>query len=315
MHRLFWTVPVMLLAAATTARADVCIAVDEAHDTFTAANRASAVLLAARQFELAGEHIVADGCPNRYLLSHVSLGKTIFVTIVGPGGRREGTALGMDDLPALYNQMARSLMTGRPMSGFNVVDRTNVTAAQASTERVAGDSLWYARLGYGATFGDTAYGAPAIGFGYRYELDSFGVDVSFFNFQQKSSHAYVYPATSNGSFVGSILKLEGLYFVNGRANATPYFGGGLSWGGTDFGSGWNGNGLHGELTAGYEMVRASTLRMFVQADATMPFYEVTAVRYPRNYRPGATVTVEHRYAPSLSLSLGLGWGRDRHRRR
>ena len=92
------------------------------------------------------------------------------------------------------------------MTGFNVVDRTNVTAAQSSAERIHGDSLWYARLGYGAVFGDRAYGGPAVGFGYRYELDSFGVDVSFFNIQNKSDgYAYYGPSgSSNASFAGRL---------------------------------------------------------------------------------------------------------------
>ena len=167
-------------------RADVCVGVDETRDTLSRTDRAAAVLLLTRQFELAGQH-VQDSCPDPYVVSHIVLGNTIFVTLAGPGGRREGTALGLDDLPALYNQMVRSILTGRPMEGFNVIDRGNVTAAQASVERVPTDAFWYARLGYGGLFGDRAYGTPAIGFGYRVELDSFGVDASFFNYQIKDT--------------------------------------------------------------------------------------------------------------------------------
>src|SRR5947207_15974907 len=102
------------------------------------------------------------------------LGNTIYVTLAGPRGRREGTALGLADLPALYSQMVRSMVTGRPMSGFNVVDRTNVTESQASQKLVQSHSFGYARLGYSAIFGDHPYAGPAVGFGYRAELDSFG---------------------------------------------------------------------------------------------------------------------------------------------
>jgi hypothetical protein len=101
------------------------------------------------------------------------------VTLSGPNGQREGRALGMDDLPALYNQMVRSMLTGRPMTGFNVIDRTNVTEAQTTQRRVPTDSFTYARLGYGATYFGKAHGAPTMGFGYRAELDSFALDVSF----------------------------------------------------------------------------------------------------------------------------------------
>jgi hypothetical protein len=307
-------IPVFLLAAGRTARADVCVAVDEAHDNFPAADRAAALLVVGKQFELAGEHVVEDGCSNRFVLSHVRLGQTIMVTLAGPGGSREATALGMEDLPAVYSQMVRSIVTGRPMTGFNVIGRTNVTAAQASIQRVEADSLWYARLGYGNVFGDRAYGGPAIGFGYRYELDSFGVDVSFLNFQSKASGPYSYYAPSNGAFARSLLKLEGLHFLSPTSNRTAYLGGGLSWGRTNFGAGWQGTGLQGELSAGYELPRASTLRTFVQFDASLPFYNVSAIRIPANYRPGAAITTEHRYAPTLSLSLGIGLQRHRHGR-
>ena len=183
----------------------------------------------------------------------------------------------MDDLPALYSQMVRSIVTGRPMTGFNVVDRTNVTAAQTSTRRVQSDSFSYARLGYGTVFGNHNQGAPAMGFGHRAELDSFGIDVSFLNYQiQPSNTSYASTGYygSDGGVSGSLLKLEGLYFLKPAANASTYVGGGLSWGGTHFSKGstnshtsWHGSGLQGELTVGYELPRASTLRMFVQADA------------------------------------------------
>jgi hypothetical protein len=303
-----------VLMGAGTAAADVCVVVDETRDTFSAQDRAAAVLLLERQFEVAGRHVDRTTCQERYTVWHVVLGDTIVATIDGAAGHREGTALGMNDLPALYNQMVRSIITGKPMTGFNVIDRNNVTAAQASSERIPTDAFWYARLGYGSVFGDTTYGTPALGFGYRVELDSFGVDVSFFNYQVKTADSYPY---SNNAITGSILKLEGLYFINPSANRTTYVGAGLSWGGANFGQGWSGNGLQGELTAGYELPRASTLRIFLQTDAILPFYDVAATRYPAGTdfrRVNLPLpTTEHRYAPSLSVSMGFGWQRGRHR--
>ena len=301
---------VISVCVSRVAGADVCIVVDEAHDTLSPAHRTAAVLLLGKQFELAGQHVV-DSCPAPYTVSHIALGSTIVVTIAGPAGSRQGTAIGLDDLPALYSQMVRSLMTGRPMEGFNVVDRTNVTAAQATAERVGTDGFWYARLGYGGLLADRTYGTPAIGFGYRAELDRFAVDVSFFNYQIRNDSSYY--SSSNNAFAGSLLKLEGLYFISPTANKTAYVGGGLSWGSADFGNGWNGSGLQGELTAGYELPRASTLRVFLQADAILPFYQVSATRYPIDYRARTPVTIDHRYAPSVVVSVGLGWQKNRHR--
>ena len=290
------TIPGPVLAlflVATTAGAaqaqQICVEIDAPRDTLDPQDRAAAVLLLTRQFTLAGEDVVAS-CPTPYLVSHVKLGNTITVTITGPKGTREGTALGLDDLPALYSQMVRSLETGRPMTGPGVVDRTNVTVAQAtSAPRVRSDGFWYARLGYGGIFADRAYGAPAFGFGYRAELDKMAIDVSFLNTQMGSSNYY-----SSGARSASLLKLSGLYLLKRESNSTPYFGGGLSWGNTNisasepytyapgtptgppayFNTGGNGSGLQGEVTAGYEFGRATTIRLFVQADAILPFYSV-----------------------------------------
>lgn len=318
----------VLAVAAGVARADVCLTIDEPHDMLSAQDRSASLLLIARQFEVAGERVVADGCPASYVISHIKLGNTIVVTMSGPTEHREATALGLDDLPALYSQMVRSIVTGRPMTGFNVVDRTNVTASQESQRRVQSDSFWYARLGYGAAFGNKTQGGPAMGIGYRAELDSFGIDVSFLNYQVRPSETTDAPAGSyygsSGGVTGSFLKLEGLYFLKPAANASTYVGGGLSWGGTHASSystssqtSWHGSGLQGELTLGYELPRASTLRVFVQTDVVLPFYRTTAetVTFSRTAAPYTApyrVSAGHRYTPSLSVSVGLGW--QRHRR-
>jgi hypothetical protein len=292
-----------------TAYADVCVTIDEARDAFAPQERAAALLLVISQFEQEGERVLAAGCSTPYLLSHVRLGDLIVVNLSGPGGQKEGRALGMDDLPAIYSQMVRSIVTGRPMSGFNVVDRANVTASQAKARRVFSDSVWYARLGYGSIFGDRTYGTPALGFGYRGELDSLAIDVSFLNFQIPTSDYY-----SSGASAGSLLKLSGLYFTSPQANRSAYLGAGMSYGHRSFGAnwagtpgqyqtGWDGHGLQGELTLGYELARATSLRMFLQTDVILPFYQVTSETFSRF---GAVTATDRRYAPSIVVSVGIG---------
>ena len=302
------------ISIATPARADVCISVDTTHDMFSPSEQAAARLLMERQFQQVGERVLPEGSGSQYSLTHVRLGNTIVVSIDGPAGRREGIAHGMDDLPALYNQMALSIVTGRPMTGFNVIDRTNVTASQASARRVHTDSLWYARLGYGSLFGNDSYGTPSLGFGYRAELDAFAIDVSFLNFQFSGNNAF----DSREAAAHSLLKLSGLRFVSPRSNRSAYFGGGLSFGYQTFGgsyspvngaytSPWEGRGLQGELTVGYELARATSFRTFVQADAVLPFYKATSETYPMSSRTGIpTPTTSRRYAPSLIVSIGVG---------
>jgi hypothetical protein len=308
-----------LFLCSAAAEAQVCVRIDEAHDTLSPNDRTAAVLVLNRQFALSGEQVVAD-CATPYVLAHVKLGNTIMVTLSGPKGDREGSALGLDDLPALYSQMVRSLETGRPMTTFGVVDRTNVTEAQATAHRVHSDGFTYARLGYGGLFGDRTYSMPSLGFGYRAELDKVAIDVSFLNFQVGNSD---YRSDVPSAATASLIKLQGLYMPRRDANSTPYFGGGVSWGHTSiyqnqlvnvgstsyyYTNGGNGSGLQGELSAGYEFARATTIRMFVQADATLPFYSVTTQTYsPR----GAISSTTHRYAPSLVMSVGLGWQRGK----
>jgi len=300
----------VLLIAAATAEAQVCIRVDESKDTLSNQERAAALNQLARQFESEGRRVVPD-CPAPFTVSHIRLGDQITVTLSGTEGRREGTAYGLNDLPALYNQMVRSLVGDR-----HIVDRSNVTASQSSAQRIHSESHFYMRLGYGGIFSNRTYGKPALGFGYRAELDSFAIDASFLNLLPDGHNGY----SASSASAGSLMKLEGLYFVNSRANGTPYVGGGVSYGSTSVGtdayytgtntkaySALHGSGLQGELTAGYEFARTTTLRVFVQADATLPFYKATSQNYSNiNYVP-----VGPRYLPSLVFSVGLGWQRNR----
>ena len=307
----------LLVATSGVAYADVCVAIDAARDTLTASERLAATALVAKQFTLEGERVVPDGCSETYVLTHAQLGDIIVVSLVGPKGRREALARGTDDLLAVYSQMVRSIVTGRPMTGFNVVDRTNVTVSQASARRIYSDSIWYGRLGYAAVFGDDTYGTPSVGFGYRAEFDKIGIDLAFLNFQMPGSGHYSSPQASTWSW----LKLSGLYFINPTANRTAYLGAGLGYGGQRFSqrslnfndayrSDWRGSGLQSELTAGYELARVTSVRLFIQADAVFPFYDATSETFlyatPRPPYSSPTITVDRRYAPSFGISVGVG---------
>jgi hypothetical protein len=304
------------LPADAQERARACLTIDEGRDTFVSQDRQAALILVGRELERAGRQVVSSECAERYSLSHVRLGNTIMVALSGPDGQREGRASGMDDLPGLYNQIVRALLTGSSVGAMNVVDRTNVTTPQAEPRRVGIDSFGYARLGYARMLGTGGAGNPAIGFGYRAELDSWGLDISFLNQQLPSSNR-AFGASS--SMAGSLLKLQGLYFLNPRANASAYFGAGLSWGTTlgstgssqDGYSSWHGSGLQGELTAGYELPRASELRVFVQGDATLPFYRTTGQAFTFSQGRSSAVTTGRHYNPSVTVSVGLGWQRRR----
>ena len=144
-------------------------------------------------------------------------------------------------------------------------DGANAADDAAAQPRVEAESIFYARLGYGAIFTAQTQGVPSVGLvGYRHELDAFAVDMSFLNFAFANGSSPYVGSSSNASS-GSWLKLEALRFARPRANASGYAGGGLSWGSTNVENKSeysSGSGLQGELTVGYETARNSSIRAF-----------------------------------------------------
>ena len=220
-------VVLVVCAVPEVVAAQTCVKIDEANDLLTRDERTAATRLLKKQFELAGRGVADVPCEETYTLSHVRLGQTIIVWLSGPLGSREGKAFGLDDLPAVYSQMVRSLTTGQPMGSLSVLDRTNVSAAQdLPPRRLQSESVWYARVGHSTLFGANAHHGASFGFGYRAEFDRIGLDVSFLNVHTSGSGSYL----SAGGAALTLIKLEGLYFVSPTANRSAYFGGGLSYG-------------------------------------------------------------------------------------
>jgi hypothetical protein len=176
-------------------------------------------------------------------------------------------------------------------------------------------SFGYARLGYGGAFADHVRSAPAIGFGYRGELKSVAFDVSFFNYMLGTGRY-----DDDSVFAGSLLKLQVLRFLDGESDRSVYVGGGFSWGGVSassdsspFSSGWNGSGLQGEFSTGYEFRGNTPLRVFIQADVGIPFYRATRESFTVFNAPGSfrSSVVDRRFIPSAVVSFGMGWSTRR----
>jgi hypothetical protein len=293
------------------AHAGVCVEVDASRDTLAEGDRNATRFFLAQALQREGVPVVQQDCAQTFVVYHVRLGNSITVFMQAPQGYRQATARTLEDVPALYSQMVRSMLSGRPMTTTNdTVDRTNATAAQQAPNRVEADSLWYARLGYGGVNGPSFSSGPAFGFGYRYELDSLGIDLSFLNLVVSNDNT----SGSSSGGTAALIKLMGLYFLNPTANRSSYLGAGVGWGTTSFTrvgdvstnspySSYSGSGLQGQLSAGYEFLRASTIRMFVQADATLPFYMIRS-----NVFVSTDTRQDSSYSPSFAVSLGLGWG-------
>ena len=277
----------------------VCVAIDGSRDTLADGERSAARSLLLQAFET--ERVAVDpsgtACAETYLVSNIKLGNTISVTISGPRGQRAGRATSLDDLPNVYSQMVKSLITGAPMeTGGGTTDRTNVTKEQSAPRRVAADNLKYVSLGYGGVIAGGLSRGPAFGFGYRHELDRIAIDISLGFIIANDGDDF--------GITGYYPRLAGIWYQQPLADASPYYGAGLSFGGTAASDGegdsYAGSGVQGHLTAGYEMFRSSTIRVFGQFDLTLPFY---------TSKHNFGTSEGSRYTPSMALSLGLGWGK------
>jgi len=287
----------LLSSPAGAVQAATCVELDLSQDRLMPSDQPAAKAMLEQTISNVGVPVVREGCTEYYRVYHIPLGMAINVFLSAPQGNRQGQANRIEELPAVYDQLVRSLVSGQPQGTYNqTVTRQNVTQQQAAPMRVNADSVKYLRLGYGGILGQETPTGVAIGFGYRYELDAIGIDVSFFNF--------VFGTDDNDEIsgaTGSWVKLMGLWYADPYANTTWYTGGGISWGVTGLRD-YAGSGLQAEGAVGVEFLRASSIRLFTQFDATLPLYTIK-----ENLGSG------ERWAPIFSFSLGLGWGQGINR--
>jgi hypothetical protein len=285
-----------------TASADVCAEIELSKDTLSESDRASVQVLFERALEQEKQHVVATGCTATWRVYHLKLGSSVTVVMTSPTSSRTMKVLVIDDIPEAYSQMVRSLISGKPLvTGMgNNIDRSNVTIGQAAPRRVIADSLLYLRLGYAGIVARSVQTGPSLGLGWRYEIDQIGVDLSILNF--------VIPKTGDNDqsgICGSFIKLMGLYYFNALGDSTPYLGAGVSYGGVIVGykdDKYSETGLQGEASAGYEFLRSSTIRLFVQFDTTWPFYLATTEHLSFN----SSDQKRSAYTPFFALSFGIG---------
>lgn len=208
------------------------------------------------------------------------------------------------------------------MTGFLIVAaagtaRADATPSQMSVRRVRSDLFGYGFFGYGSLFGKQIYGGPIFGGGLRAELDSFGIDMSLSILACKHTRGLPSPECDASDLdpIGMGWNIEGLHFLKPAGDASIYVGGGLGRGRTEFSNynvssstSWHGSGLQGQVTAGYEVSRAGTRdRLFVQADAVLPFHRTRGETVIFSRTAPRRVTTKPRYTPSLSISVGIGF--------
>ena len=300
-----------LLLVSEFAAASTCVTIDESRDNLSQADREGARTLFEEALRENSFVVARDNCAETWVLYHIKLGSSVTVIVHSPRGDRKEQVTGLSGLPGMYSQIVRSIQMGIVGSSESpVVDRKNVTDAQTTPNRLPADSIWYLTLGYGATAASSFYGGPSFGFGKRWELDRVGIDLSFLN-------ATIYQG-KNGSqgASGAWVKIGLDYFFDAYSNYSPYVGAGLSLASNEIDTSGNhlsGWGVNAELMAGYELFRASTIRLLVQANASLPTYTLSG-EPTYSYNAGTTTIISaapNRYAPVFGLTLGIGWGKPR----
>jgi len=242
-----------------------CVVLDEDRDNLSADEQKAASMLLeqaliAQDIDLEDSVDSGGDCGSTWSVSHVRLGESITVQLTGVGDSQSMTVGGLEELPDAYARLISALLNDEEVS--DTVTRDTVTAAESEeANRVNVEGLFYLKLG-GAGAIHTKQGdgnGIGLGMGYRYEMDRWAIDIGYSGYL---------PTNYAANYAHSQLQLQALRFADDQADKTLYYGGGIGLGGGD------GFGLEGGLTVGYEMFRATNIRLFVQGDATLPLYRV-----------------------------------------
>lgn len=282
-----------------------CAAIDETADMLGADDRRTALALIRQALSATGRTVVESGCAETVTVSHVRVGSSINVAVRAAGGARVARAASMESLPDTYLALLRDEgpLTATTAAAPAAAPSTHASASSRSWFGFgAGHGQLYARLGYhGTTAGDDAKFGPSLGIGYRFEvgrllLDASTANLNFWRRTQRDS----YDETWN-----AYLRLMAFRYVDDLVGVDLYAGGGLSYGqlrGYDEGIG-HGDGMQGEIGIGYEMLRTTVVRAFVQLVTSVPFYAL----YSESHIHPAVVTERRDYGLTTALSVGVGF--------
>lgn len=286
--------PGLLMAATLTGfaqnsfAASPCVEIDQADDTLTPQEQKAAL----NTFEsvLESQGFNHDAC-EVFQLTHSRLGEVITIKVVQGGESRTLRASSLSDLPAAYDQIVLSLLSGEPLK--ESVRRNNVMRSQARREKEAIDSLFF--------FGFSGSGAPQVerlmpGFHLSAQFET---DAHAFGF---STGLMVGTGKNDGSVttqveeeaVRAFFGLDYAYFFSPLQSSSIYLGSGLGYEGTAVG-GRTGDGFYLSPTVGMEFFRTSAARVGIELKTSLPLYEVG----------GEGLSTE--WNPALSLILKIGW--------
>ena len=265
-----------IVATSSNALAGVCVKINVDRDTLSADDRRAARITLENTLENHGIMPIGEPCESTYVLSHTKLGEEVTVRMSVGSELRTLRARGIEDLPSAYDQMVASIKNGTPLA--DNIGRRNVLNKQTNRNKQELESVLY--LGLGGVFSElNEEAAPMMRMGYRFETDSAGFGIV--------GSLTPFPTTGGG---GAGLDFEGLYFFDGEAASSLYVGGALGYQGYSYGEpsfddldstvnqgdgNWSGAGFAVRPIVGWEFFRATSGRLFVQAEANLPTYHMS----------------------------------------
>jgi hypothetical protein len=301
-----------LASALPSTPAPLCITLDRTADKLSESERHTVMALIEQAVAATGGRMAAEGCAEPLALSHVKVGDAISVALRGPSGARFAQAPSLQALPEIYARLFDEAKAPRPagMASSGPALAQGQEPAEPPSRFGFGDGhgQFYARLGYNGTASDGLSTGPGLGIGYRRELGNLMFDVSTLNMSFWRQSQY----SSYNDIWNAYLRLMAFRYLSDLFHgADLYAGAGLSYGESKTPEGLQNRGIQGDVGFGYELLRRTALRSFIQVIATLPFYEVYQDRYPNSYDPAytgpPTPTRITAYAFSIAASIGIGF--------
>jgi hypothetical protein len=288
--------------------APLCITLDRTADKLSDGERQTATALIEQAVAATGGRMATEGCSDPLALSHVKVGEAISVALRGPGGATFAQAPSLQALPEVYARLFQGAARVQPASGPAQVALAEQAESPSRIGFGDGHGQFYARLGYNGTARQGLTTGPSLGLGYRRELGNLMFDVSTLNMNfWRQSQYDSYTDTWN-----AFLRLMAFRYLSDVLHGADLFvGAGLSYGETKTQDGMRGQGIQGDVGFGYELLRRTVLRSFIQVVATVPFYEVFKDEYPKynGVEPidpsGPTRTTGYAFAVAASIGIGF----------
>ena len=270
------------------ASASPCIEIDRTKDTLTAQEQKAAV----NTFEaiLSNQGVSLDDC-TPFVLAHSRLGDVITVQVSRGEDTRTLRAETLSDLPAAYDQIVISFISGEPLT--ESVRRNNVMQSQSKREKEAVDSLVF--LGFSGTGSSLSEEVmPGFHLLTRFETDAhafgFGLDLSV-GTQEETTDAFSSRTTGAARWS---FGLDYAYFFSPLDSSSVYAGSGVGYSGDVVGE-RSGAGFYASPTLGMEFFRTSAARVSMELRSTLPFYQIESSSGSAKWNPG------------ISFILRVGW--------